>query len=125
MGSRSKYKGQPPKKRSGIETGKPPCIRCGEPMFNAFTKKRWCADCVTALQQMSFNGEEVLEMILTMMPPTPPHPDAPIKAMTVLKNARIVMLHYGILEPQEGDEELGQPDDDGGGTAPKPALILT
>lgn len=95
------------------------CVRCKETIYNVFRKQPWCDNCSLELQQMSFNGEELLEIVMTIMPPTPPHPDAMIKAWTVLRIARRVLLDNELLLPND-DEPEGQGPGQG-----KRNLILT
>jgi hypothetical protein len=92
-----------------IRTGKRTCVRCHEPIFNEFRKQPWCEDCGIELQQMSYNGEEVLQMVMDIMPPTPPHPDATIKAWTVLRIARKVLLDRELLLPNDEEPTDQQP----------------
>lgn len=96
---------------SEIETGRPICVRCQEPIFNAFRKREYCLDCEIILDGMSFTGTEVLEMVLAMMPPMPPNipkgviPGVPIA--TVLQVAARVMMQKGIFPQPETDKDEG------------------
>lgn len=101
MGSRSRFKPIVPTAR--------PCVRCHELIHNKFRPQPWCLECGLELQQMDFNGEEVLEMVLAMMPPTPPHPDATIKGWTVLRIARQVLLKHELLLPNEDEPDDQRP----------------
>lgn len=111
MGSRSRFKIKVPNRRD--------CVRCHKPIMNTFSKKPWCSDCDLELQQMSFDGTEVLDMIINIMPPTPPFPEATIKAWTVLKIARRVLLEQNLLLPNEDTE------DEGGAPVPKSPILTT
>lgn len=91
MGSRSRFKVKDRKV----------CVRCTRYIMNVFTKSPFCDDCRTDLQGMTFDGEQVLTMIMDIMPPTPPHPDAAIKAFTVIKLARAVLQQEGLLLPDD------------------------
>lgn len=114
MGSRSKYKGQAPKKRvAKIETGYPPCLICGKDMLNPFASQRWHTECGTALQEQKFDGEQVLDMILSFAPPTPADPHTTVPVMLVLKNFRLALLNYGLIQAQDGDPGFYGPDDPG------------
>lgn len=113
MGSRSRFK---PKL---TVPGRRACVRCHQPIDNQFRKQPWCLDCGLELQQMSFNGEEVLDMVASMMPPTPPHPDATIKAYTVLRLSREVLISEGLLLRDDDNP------DDMPGAMKKPNLILS
>ena len=99
MGSRSRFKPVVPGRRF--------CVRCHEPIDNRFRKQPWCLDCDLELQQMSFDGTEVLEMVVAMMPPTPPHPDATIKAFTVLRLSREILIENGLLLRDEDNKDDG------------------
>lgn len=112
MGSRSRFK---PKLTM---PGRRFCVRCHDPIDNEFRKTPWCSDCELELQQMSFNGCEVLEMVASMMPPTPPHPEATIRAFTVLRLSREILIENGLLLRDEDN-----PEDTPG--AMKPANIIT
>ncbi len=98
-----------------IETGKEPCMRCGEPLTNEFRKQPWCFECGIELQAMEFDGEEVLEMMMSVMPPQ--H----LRVVMVSQMNSIVtrmLVHKGVL-PDCGDNNN---DDEGG--APVPSKIL-
>lgn len=112
MGSRSRFKPKlsVPNRRF--------CVRCHEPIDNTFRKQPWCVDCGQELQQMSFNGEDVLEMVVSMMPPTPPHPDATIKAYTVLRLSREILIQNGLLQRDEQN-----PDDEPGAMKPSNLIV--
>lgn len=112
MGSRSRFK---PKL---TVPGRRFCVRCHEPIDNEFRKQQWCLDCGLELQQMSYNGEEVLELVASMMPPTPPHPDATIKAYTILRICREILIQNGLLLRDE-DNPDDTPD------AMQPSRIIT
>lgn len=81
------------------------CIRCDAVIDNPFRTQPWCDDCSLVLQGMLFNGEDVLEMVVAMMPPTPPRPVMMINAWTVLNNSRRVLQHMGILLEDEEDDK--------------------
>lgn len=104
MGSRSRFK------QKMTVPGRRFCVRCHDPIDNQFRKQPWCVDCGIELQQISYNGEDVLEMIVSIMPPTPPHPDATIKAYTILRVAREVMISQGLLlRDEDNPDDKPQP----------------
>lgn len=97
-----------------FQHNKPICVRCQEPIFNDFRKREWCYDCEIILKQLSFDGVEVLEMVLAMMPPMPPNlpkgavPGVPVAA--VLQVAARVMIRAGIFpKPEPTNDEDGGP----------------
>lgn len=96
-------------RKHNIHTKARKCVRCKEPIFNPFRQTPWCSDCQIDLQAMSFNGEEVLEMVLAMMPPQPPHPQMAVRVMTVLSVCRRVLVKNGLLGDDEDDEEQNSP----------------
>ena len=104
------------RKRPVVE--KPKCVRCGEYIFNEFRQQPWCVDCGLELQEMSFDGEEVLELFLSVMPPMPPHPSIQVKVLTVLRIARRGLVEFGLLKPN--DE---QSDSDGDQIKKSPILL--
>lgn len=105
---------------SAIETNQPPCIRCMKPIFNAFRRDPWCDDCNTELQLMSYTGEEVLQLVLAMLPPMPQHlrpgavPVVPVA--TVNQIAHKVLVEKGLLNNIEPDN------DEGSGPSKKPLI---
>lgn len=86
------------------------CVRCRQPIFNVWQKRPWCDGCQDELQAIEMNGEEILEMVLQMIPPTPPHPEMPIKVIKVQEVCRKVLINYDLLP---GDDDS----DDGTGAA--------
>lgn len=93
-----------------IETGKPICVRCQKPMFNAFREREWCYDCEIILKDLSFDGVEVLEMILAIMPPmptnAPPNAVPGVPLVKLLQIAARVMIQVGIFpEPEKKDNQ--------------------
>jgi hypothetical protein len=104
------------RKRNVIVPGRRKCVRCHGPIDNQFRTQPWCLECGLQLQQMSYNGEEVLELIMAIMPPTPPHPEAMIKAWSVLRVARQALLAQGLLLPN---------DDEPGDQKPRSSVLLT
>lgn len=103
------------KKKATIETptlGK--CMRCHNKMDKSLRTKPWCVDCEAELKAMKFDGEQVLDMVVAMMPPAPPHDQIQVKVWTVLRIARGVLLEKLLLLP--ADEEPHEPS--------KPAVLL-
>jgi hypothetical protein len=117
MGSRSRFKGQQPKDESAaskIETGKQPCLHCNKPLFNPFRTKPWHEECEKVLKDMHFNGEQVLDLVLAMMPPTPPHPEMQVKVTLMHQIARQVLIDVELVLPKPGErkfpaKEIGKP----------------
>lgn len=83
--------------------GRRKCVRCHGPIDNIFRKDPWCLDCELDLKSMKFDGEDVLKLVLTIMPPTPPHPDMLIKVWAVLRTARRVLLDKELLLPNDNE----------------------
>ena len=98
-----------------IVTGKEPCIRCGDDIDNEFRKQPWCFECGIELQGMSFTGEDMLEAVLSTMPPL--HLKF-VEVVQVHRIARKMLIHQGIFPAPEDDEN----DDD---TNTRKSLILT
>jgi hypothetical protein len=90
------------------------CVRCEENIKNPFSKHRVCDDCLTAIQLMTFNGEEVLDMLFAVLPPVPPTPKMQVPVSTVARIVRKILVAKDLILP---DDEQDEP--------PKPSLILT
>lgn len=83
------------------------CFRCGDRISNPFSSHKVCDDCSTELQQMSFDGEELLDMITAIIPPAPPTKNMMIPVMTVARVIRKVLIQEGLV--LQDDDEDDQP----------------
>jgi hypothetical protein len=86
------------------------CIRCHGTINDQYRAEPWCEECSVVLQGQTYTGEQVLELIIAMMPPTPPNPDQVIRVYKVQEVCRDVMIQVGILLPHKTDRPLPPPD---------------
>ncbi len=95
-------------KKPKLHSGKIPCVRCHEPMFNEFRSQPWCSDCGLELQQMNMNGEEVLELMLAITPPPFPDPNMHVRVTDVQKIIRKALMEKGLILGYNDQDETGQ-----------------
>jgi hypothetical protein len=92
------------------------CMRCDDPITDTFDRSRFCSDCKMTLQRMSFNGEEVVEMIAAIMPAAPDRPNLVVPVDKVIEVATKVMMRTNLILPIEPPK---QDNDEPGGGVPQ------
>lgn len=86
------------------------CIRCRGTITDDYRAEPYCEECEAVLLEQSYNGVQVLDLVMAMMPPTPPNVDQVIRVLKVQEVCRDVMIQVGILLPHKSDRPLPPPD---------------
>lgn len=86
------------------------CVRCRETITDDYRAQPYCESCEEWLLAQSYTGVQVLDLVMAMMPPTPPNKDQVIRVLKVQEVCRDVLLQVGILLPHKSDKPLPPPD---------------